>query len=98
MLNSDMSLAYSIFDEENPHPYRTDTDVLGNHKCSRNIVPEDKPGCINPLNSMLPSTFGLVSKYAESNDAFLREFAKSYVKMTSVGYGKFCLTPIKCGE
>ena len=104
MLNSDMSLAYSIFDEENPHPYGTDpnSDPLGNHKCSRYIVPNNRPGCINPLNPRLPSTFDLVSKYAESNDAFLEGFAKSYVKMTSVGYGrggKFgSLTPIQCDE
>jgi hypothetical protein len=106
MLNSDMSLAYSIFDEENPHPYGTDSDVLGNHKCSRYIVPENTPGCINPLNAMLPSTFDLVKNYAHDNDAFLKEFAKSYVKMTSVGYGlnpdnegKFgSLTPIECDK
>ena len=102
MLNSDMSLAYSIFDEENPHPYGTDSDVLGNHKCSRHIIPKNRPGCINPLNSMLPSTFDLVSKYADDNDAFLKGFAKAYVKMTTVGYGrggKFGpLTPMQCDE
>jgi hypothetical protein len=101
MLNSDMSLAYSIFDERDHHYHN---DMVGHHKCSRYIVPENKPGCINPLNSMLPSTFDLVSKYADDNDAFLKEFAKSYVKMTSVGYGlnpdnegKFgSLTPLEC--
>jgi hypothetical protein len=51
---------------------------------------------------MLPSTFDLVSTYADKNDAFLEGFAKSYVKMTSVGYGrggKFgSLIPIQCDE
>jgi len=109
MLNSDMSLAYSIFGEdESNHPYGTDpnTNTLGSHKCSRNIVPENAPGCINPLNPMLPSTFDLVKTYADNNDAFLEGFSQAYVKMTTVGYGltpdnegKFgSLTPMQCGK
>jgi hypothetical protein len=101
MLNSDMSLAYTILNNPNGlYPTR----IVGEHKCSHDVVPGKKPGCINPLNQQLPSTYALVNKYAYDNDAFLKAFAQSYVKMSSVGYslipnkkGKFgSLTPIQC--
>jgi len=101
MLNSDMSLAYTILNNPNErYPPR----IVGKHKCSHEITPGNKPGCINPLNQLLPSTYALVNKYAHDNDAFLKAFTQSFVKMSSVGYdviphmkGKFgSLTLIQC--
>jgi len=100
MLNSDMSLAYTFLNKMGVY-YPA---FIGSHQCSRDIVPVKKPGCIDPLNRQIPATFELVNKYAHDNDAFLKAFAQSYVKMSSVGYnviphmkGKFgSLTPIQC--
>ena len=45
------------------------------------------PGSAKFLSSTKPPTFALAARYAASNALFLTEFAKSFGKMTTVGYG-----------
>ena len=45
------------------------------------------------ISTVKPATFTLAARYAANNGLFLREFAKSFAKMTTVGYG----TPAAAG-
>jgi hypothetical protein len=56
------------------------------------IAPAPAPGTpptkpLTTLSTAKPATFTLAARYAASNGLFLREFAKSFAKMTTVGYG-----------
>lgn len=79
MLNTDMSLGFSI---------NTDNaqGVVG-QVCGPSAINGNSYGCSQPTSSSAPSTFSLVSQYASSNSQFLTDFARSFAKMTSVGYG-----------
>lgn len=75
MLNSDMSLAYTI----------------GTTTGANNLAPIPETcngnGCSAAGTNSRPGTLGVVQSYANDNALFLTSFAASFAKMTTVGYG-----------
>jgi len=89
LLNADMALAYDITVDDNNVAINkvpsTDDDTSSAQVCSL-TNPDGKVGCVNPSTKSV-STLSLVIEYTLSNKLFLINFAKAYVKMSSVGYG-----------
>ena len=96
MMNTDMALAFPLSSAETPG-----APVSGylNQICGPNSVGLTNPrdpisgifGCTNGntgkgQSTTVPSTANTVQKYIFDNQLFLNDFAKSFNKMTSVGY------------
>ena len=90
MLNSDMALGFSI---------NTDNaqGVVGQN-CGPTAINGNTYGCSFPTSASAPSTYALVNSYASNNALFLSDFAKSFTKMTTAGYGISGSTTGKLGS
>lgn len=80
MLNVDMSILFTIdLSDEN----------IGtlDQKCGPAVGDPARFGCINPSSMAGASTFSQVVGYIGNEQGFFDDFAVSYVKMVTVGYG-----------
>jgi len=87
MLNTDMSLAFAAATGDSGS---TPVGYVG-QVCGPNSF-NSGYGCSNGTfglgaSSTIPSTYSLVSSYNANNSLFLQNFAVSFAKMVSVGYG-----------
>jgi len=90
MLNPDMAIAYSI-QANNSNPIIGQRQVCGPKTINRINTPGQKTpggyGCKSPSNLIHPITWDQCLNYTTNNTLFLNDFAKSFMKMTTVGYG-----------
>lgn len=89
MLNTDIALGFSAANAENS---ASKVGYIG-QKCGPKGFSATSYGCSNGggiaigANSSTPITYNLVSEYSTNLTSFLINFANSFAKMTSVGYG-----------
>lgn len=90
MLNPDMAIAYTIL-PDNSEQIIGPRQVCGPKTINRINIPGDKTpggyGCRDPSNLIQPSTWDQCLQYAADNTLFLFDFAASFTKMSTVGYG-----------
>jgi len=96
LLNADIALAFTFTSTTNNVAVNANNPPGSIQTCSQSLTATNIYGCINPTNTVVPSTASLVSQFATNNTAFLKAFETSYVSVTSVGYGSKLpsLTPI----
>lgn len=88
MLNPDLCFAYPI-DSNNNKP----TTTTGKRQqCGYKAIKKykNKPriyGCKNPYNIIPPESWNRCVNYSMNNTLFLFDFAESFTKMTTTGYG-----------
>ena len=76
-----------------PPPAGTPPPPAGTPPPPAGTPPPPTTSTTRVLSTTKPATFALAAQYAASNRLFLQEFAKSFAKMTTVGYG----TPAAAG-
>ena len=83
MLVSDMALVYSFSLPSDSQPQ----GIIG-QECGPNFNPAH-PGlvsCHEPVNTTVPDTFYLVSRFIQDNAYFIHAFSRSFSSMIAVGY------------
>ena len=94
MLNPDMLFAYPIDSNNNKPTIGTGTTIAAGKRqqCGYKAIKKykNKPriyGCKNPYNIIPPESWNHCVNYSMNNTLFLFDFAESFTKMTTVGYG-----------
>lgn len=87
MLNPDMLFAYPIDSNKSKQTITGKRQQCG-YKAIKKY--KNKPriyGCKNPYNIVPPESWNHCVNYSINNTLFLIDFAESFTKMTTVGYG-----------